>query len=647
MPSRLSYEFHKNLANQIEAWHNLLASPVGIASPNDAIDDPPVVASSNSLYILTNLQLQNFLLAAALVLSVVLAFGAAKLRARARYAVRRSTGSTLGRQTRGISVHLLDVPRREYYYLAVRVLRCGLRWPLRHMFDSLASIFGGTGRSSKDPSKQQEALLAKNRQKLQEYHKLTQEAIDRARAADKQGRHDVAVRLYGTALEAALEGLNLHVAPGNGLGPKADTVATWRSDLEDWACQVEVRLQAIKSGNAASPYAPPVRATPFSSVTKHPQSSVAVSPKGLMRSFSGAAPRRPISAGRTRPAAATLAGSSSKSITLQLRTRSSAPAETAQRGGGGGRGGRGGGAAAGGRDDGLAKYKELVMGEILDRSPAVKWDDIAGLVTAKAALTEAVILPALRPDLFQGLRAPVRGILLYGPPGNGKTMLAKALAAQSQATFFNISASSLTSKWVGDGEKLVRALFELAAERQPSIIFMDELDSLLSARGRSGEGDAARRLLTEFLVQFDGVGGAGRERVVVVGATNRPQELDDAVRRRLTKRIYIPLPDSEGRRAVLTHLLKGQKLRLNDKEVMALVQATSGYSASDLAALCKEAAMAPLRELGPERLASVPASALRPIGRPDFEAALRVVRPSVDAASLQAYEDFTKTYGTQ
>ncbi|GIL48207.1 hypothetical protein Vafri_4890 [Volvox africanus] len=226
-------------------------------------------------------------------------------------------------------------------------------------------------------------------------------------------------------------------------------------------------------------------------------------------------------------------------------------------------------------------------------------------------------------------------------------MLAKALAAQSQATFFNISASSLTSKWVGDGEKLVRALFELAAERQPSIIFMDELDSLLSARGRSGEGDAARRLLTEFLVQFDGVGGAGRERVVVVGATNRPQELDDAVRRRLTKRIYIPLPDSEGRRAVLTHLLKGQKLRLNDKEVMALVQATSGYSASDLAALCKEAAMAPLRELGPERLASVPASALRPIGRPDFEAALRVVRPSVDAASLQAYEDFTKTYGTQ
>ncbi|EFJ46695.1 hypothetical protein VOLCADRAFT_62257, partial [Volvox carteri f. nagariensis] len=294
------------------------------------------------------------------------------------------------------------------------------------------------------------------------------------------------------------------------------------------------------------------------------------------------------------------------------------------------------------------KYKEIVMGEILDRSPGVRWDDIAGLSTAKAALTEAVILPALRPDLFQGLRAPVRGILLYGPPGNGKTMLAKALAAQSQATFFNISASSLTSKWVGDGEKLVRALFELASERQPSIIFMDEIDSLLAARGRAGEGDAARRLLTEFLVQFDGVAGAaGRERVVVVGATNRPQELDDAVRRRLTKRIYIPLPDAEGRRAVLTHLLKGQRVSLTDRDVVGLVRSTEGYSASDLAALCKEAAMAPLRELAPEKLACVAASALRPMGRPDFEASLRVVRPSVDAASLRVYEDFTRAYGTQ
>ncbi|GIL96612.1 hypothetical protein Vretimale_2399 [Volvox reticuliferus] len=526
MLNKIPFESHNYVIDRIEALYTLLASPAGTASPNDTIDDPPVAASSHIPYVITNLQLKLFFLAAALVLSFVLAFGAPKLRARARYVVRCKTGCSPGKQTQGISLNLLDGPTRVYPSLAVRILRCGLVWSYCHMFDSIASLFGGTGRSSKDPAKQQEALLAKNRQKLQDYHQLTKDAIDRARAADQQGRHDAAVRLYGTAMEAAREGLNLHVVPGNGLGPKADSVATWRSDLQDWACQVEIRLQAIKSGNAASTSAPPVRATPFSAVTKHPQNAAAVSPKGLVRSLSGgsaaaiaAAPRRPVSAGRTRPAVAALTGSSSKSLALQITTRSSAPVGSAQRGGGGG----GGGAAAGGRDDGLAKYKEIVTGEILDRSPAVKWDDIAGLVTAKAALTEAVILPALRPDLFQGLRAPVRGILLYGPPGNGKTMLAKALAAQSQATFFNISASSLTSKWVGDGEKLVRALFELAAERQPSIIFMDELDSLLSARGRSGEGDAARRLLTEFLVQFDGVGGAGRERVVVVGATNRPQ----------------------------------------------------------------------------------------------------------------------------
>ena len=162
------------------------------------------------------------------------------------------------------------------------------------------------------------------------------------------------------------------------------------------------------------------------------------------------------------------------------------------------------------------------------------------LQKAKQQLQEMVILPATRPDLFKGLRAPTRGLLLYGPPGNGKTMLAKAVATESSCTFLAISASTLTSKWVGEGEKLVRKLFEVAHERAPSIIFIDEIDSVLSARS-SNENEASRRLKTEFLIQFDGVNKGGGQ-VFVVGASNRPEELDDAVRRRLAKRIHIPLP---------------------------------------------------------------------------------------------------------
>uniref|UniRef100_A0A8K9WYB5 microtubule-severing ATPase n=1 Tax=Oncorhynchus mykiss TaxID=8022 RepID=A0A8K9WYB5_ONCMY len=285
-----------------------------------------------------------------------------------------------------------------------------------------------------------------------------------------------------------------------------------------------------------------------------------------------------------------------------------------------------------------SKLASFILNEIVDGGSSVSFEDIAGQELAKQALQEIVILPALRPELFTGLRSPARGLLLFGPPGNGKTMLAKAVAMESHATFFNISASSLTSKWVGEGEKLVRALFAVARELQPAIIFIDEIDSLLCER-REGEHDASRRLKTEFLIQFDGVQSEGAERVLVMGATNRPQELDEAVLRYWTQHTQ------ETRFKLLKNLLGKHGHPLNQKELAHLAKMTGGYSGSDLTSLAKDAALGPIRELGPEQVKNMAASDMRNIRCKDFEDSLKRIKPSVSPTTLDLYVRWNTDYG--
>lgn len=290
------------------------------------------------------------------------------------------------------------------------------------------------------------------------------------------------------------------------------------------------------------------------------------------------------------------------------------------------------------------KLVEMINTTIVDRSPSVKWDDVAGLNGAKQALLEMVILPAKRRDLFTGLRRPARGLLLFGPPGNGKTMLAKAVASESQATFFNVSASSLTSKWVGEAEKLVKTLFQVAISRQPSVIFMDEIDSIMSTRSTS-ENEASRRLKSEFLIQFDGVTSNPDDLVIIIGATNKPQELDDAVLRRLVKRIYVPLPDSNVRKLLFKTKLKCQPHSLSDGDIDKIVKETEGYSGSDLQALCEEAAMMPIRELGANIL-TIQANKVRSLRYDDFRKSMAVIRPSLSKSKWEELERWNSEFGS-
>ncbi|KAK2385184.1 hypothetical protein P8452_39946 [Trifolium repens] len=227
----------------------------------------------------------------------------------------------------------------------------------------------------------------------------------------------------------------------------------------------------------------------------------------------------------------------------------------------------------------------------------VTFADIGALEETKESLQELVMLPLRRPDLFTGgLLKPCRGILLFGPPGTGKTMLAKAIAKEAGASFINVSMSTITSKWFGEDEKNVRALFTLAAKVSPTIIFVDEVDSMLGQRTRVGEHEAMRKIKNEFMSHWDGLTTKQGERILVLAATNRPFDLDEAIIRRFERRIMVGLPSVENRGKILRTLLGKEKV---DKEIdfKELATMTEGYTGSDLKNFCTTAAYRPVREL--------------------------------------------------
>ena len=278
------------------------------------------------------------------------------------------------------------------------------------------------------------------------------------------------------------------------------------------------------------------------------------------------------------------------------------------------------------------------------------WDAVAGLETVKQSIQEAAILPLVRPDLFTGLRKP-QNIILYGPPGTGKTLLAKAAAHESGSHLFVVTSSAVTSKFMGEAEKLVRTLFQVARELAPCILFLDEMDALLSIRkGDGSEHEASRRMKTEFMVQMDGIrssssdGGTPGHHVLIIGCTNCPWDVDPAVLRRFPRRIFVPLPDDDARRGLIQHLLKKvDKHSLTSRHVSTLVKRTKGFSGSDLTAIASEASFGPLRDLGGlEKIRDVRPENVRPIMLKDFETVLDQTTRSISDSQLQRFDEWKK-----
>ncbi|CAA7033744.1 unnamed protein product [Microthlaspi erraticum] len=340
------------------------------------------------------------------------------------------------------------------------------------------------------------------------------------------------------------------------------------------------------------------------------------------------------------------------------------------------KGGEGGGD---GEDPEQSKLRAGLDSAIVREKPNVKWTDVAGLESAKQALQEAVILPVKFPQFFTGKRRPWRAFLLYGPPGTGKSYLAKAVATEADSTFFSVSSSDLVSKWMGESEKLVSNLFEIARESAPSIIFVDEIDSLCGQRGEGNESEASRRIKTELLVQMQ------VKRVLdtmMRKCSFWQQQIHRMLLIRLLGDVLISvsislLPDVKARQHMFKVHLGDTPHNLNEADFEYLARRTEGFSGSDVAVCVKDVLFEPVRKTqdamfffksadgtwipcGPKQSGAIQITMQElaekgladkiippPIARTDFEKVLARQRPTVSKSDLEVHERFTKEFGEE
>ncbi|XP_015226002.1 PREDICTED: fidgetin isoform X2 [Cyprinodon variegatus] len=286
---------------------------------------------------------------------------------------------------------------------------------------------------------------------------------------------------------------------------------------------------------------------------------------------------------------------------------------------------------------------ELVNTEILQQGSPVDWTDIAGLDMAKATIKEEILWPILRPDMFSGLATLPRSLLLFGPRGTGKSLLACCMASQLGAAFLRLSGSALVTKWLGEGDKIIQASFLVARCRQPAVVLISDVDLLLSAQ--LTEESPVNHLKAELLIQLDGILTSAEDHVLVVCSTSKPEEIPDTLRRYFTRRLLIPLPDGSARHQIISQLLSQHNYCLSDKEISLLVQRTEGFSGLDVVQLCQEAMVGSLHGIPGAEHPSIHPSQIRPVAYQDFENIFCKFQPSISQKELDVYTEWNKMFG--
>ncbi|MEE6471848.1 hypothetical protein FKM82_009392 [Ascaphus truei] len=280
---------------------------------------------------------------------------------------------------------------------------------------------------------------------------------------------------------------------------------------------------------------------------------------------------------------------------------------------------------------------ELVNNEIVDCGPSVQWTDIAGQVSVKAVIEEELVWPILRPGAYTGANSPPKTILLFGPPGAGKTLLSRCISTQLGSTLLKLSSAVLVSKWKSEGEKILQTVFFMASCHQPSVVFISEIDMLLSARVNE-DNTHLSNLKSQILSFLDNIATSSDDSIIFIGTSQRPNDLDEAAHRRFAKRFYISPPDNLARRQILHHTLAQQNYCLSEREMALLVQHTEGYSGNELIQLCQQAGAGHLHGISGQ---------LQPTSYKDFEGAFCKLRASTSPKQLDLYVEWNKMYGSR